>query len=79
MPRYYTHVWTGTELARDPEGQQFADLETACEAARRSAHGLICERLEAGSNVIDLEYRIQDEAGTALANVPVSAVISGLR
>lgn len=78
MPRFYTHVSYDGGYARDIEGQQFATLAAACECARRSARRIICERIDAGHDVVKLGYELHDEAGSCLAVIPICAIVSGL-
>ncbi|WP_421757479.1 DUF6894 family protein [Croceibacterium ferulae] len=59
--------------ARDPEGQQFADLDAAREHAIESGRQLVAEGIVAGRDTLAIEYQIRDEEGKLLAVVPVRA------
>lgn len=78
MKRFYIHVLNGTAYARDPEGQQFPDLEEACRDARSSARSMVCEEIYAGRDPVRLEFHIHNESGTQLARFAVGATVSGL-
>lgn len=78
MPHFHTHVCFEDEFARDEEGQQFADLEKACERARQSARRMISQMIGAGRNAVDLRYVIHDEEGLHLATIRAGARVSGL-
>lgn len=78
MPRFYTHVCSGPECAHDLEGQQFPDLESACDTARKGARALVSQEIASGHNEVDVDFRILDDTGTAVADLPVSARTLGL-
>ena len=77
MQRFYTHVRTSGVCAQDPEGQQFASLDDACENARHSARIVISEEIVSGRDLVDLVYSIHDEAGVLLATMPFRGALSG--
>jgi hypothetical protein len=78
MKLFYIHVLNGTDYARDPEGQQFADIAAAYQSARNGARSLVSEEILACRDPVKLEYRICDETGTQLAVLAVGATVSGL-
>jgi hypothetical protein len=78
MKRFYTHVLNRTTYARDLEGQQFRDLEEACQTTRRSARSMVCEEIYAGRDPVRLEFHICNEGGALLAKLCVGAIVSGL-
>lgn len=78
MPRFYTHLLKGSVYAQDPEGEEFANSEAACQSARRGARSLVINEIAARREPVKLEYYIHDDTGTLLATCTVSAVVSGL-
>src|ERR1700691_2333811 len=48
MPRYHFNVRQGTNVIRDEEGEEFADLESAQFEARMSAREMLLECIESG-------------------------------
>jgi hypothetical protein len=78
MKRFYTHVLNGATYAQDLEGQQFRDLEEACQTTRRSARSMVCEEIRAGRDPVRLEFHICNDGGALLARLCVDAIVSGL-
>jgi hypothetical protein len=78
MKIFYTHILNGTTYAQDLEGQQFGDLDEACQTTRRSARSMVCEEIYAGRDPVRLEFHICDEGGALLARLCVDAIVSGL-
>ena len=78
MPHFYTHVCTSGECARDPEGQQYPDLATACRRAREEARSLVAGEIAGGSNEVDLVYWIDNENGDLQVELPITANTNGL-
>jgi hypothetical protein len=73
MIKFYTHVVMNDLLAADDEGQEFADLDAAKEAADLSARNIALEALGAGKEAVRLELHIHDDAGARLATLSASA------
>ena len=71
MPRYYFHVRSGSDLARDPEGSDLPDID----AARKQAVGMACrawsERPPESTDNNET-FEITDEAGQVVLKVPFS-------
>jgi hypothetical protein len=78
VAHFYTHVLNGTQYVRDLEGEEFEDLEAACQSVCDGARWFVSEEIYAGRDPVKLEYRICDEAGTQLATFAVGATVSGL-
>ncbi|MES2755255.1 MAG: hypothetical protein V4659_11365 [Pseudomonadota bacterium] len=76
MPRYFLHLRDHVEEIRDPDGIEFADLETLKSAVVREARDVMCGDLRNG--IIDLRYRIDAEnaAGVMVYSLPFSAAVS---
>jgi hypothetical protein len=72
MPIYYFHVRSGSELMRDPEGQEFASLEEARAEALGSARDLLAEGAGTGVDRSAWAVLVADEAGTTLAEVSLA-------
>ena len=62
MPRFYFHLHNDVE-ARDEEGQELADVESARAEALRGARELLAEAVRSGR--VDLSHwiEVEDEAG----------------
>ena len=67
MPKFFMHVYNSESLC-DPEGREFSDLDSACDAAREGASELIAEQIARGE-IVDLRQRIEiaDEHGEVAA------------
>lgn len=78
MQRFYTHVRTGDESARDIEGTEHPNLTAACEQAKEEARFLIATEIQQGADEVKFEMCIEDETGAPLAALPVSAKVLGL-
>ncbi len=74
MVRLYTHVVLDKTLARDVEGQEFADLNAAQEAAERTARDLAIEAFIAGEKSFSIVLKITDADNRGLAEVVSAAV-----
>ena len=79
MAIFFTHIATTGGLIVDPEGQQFVTLEDACAATEECARHLVADAFRNGDDHVVLEFRIEDQHGVQLANVPVDAEIKGGR
>jgi len=76
---YFVHTWHGGDPIEDVEGEEFADLSGALEAAAERARDLLIDMLRhrgrahgAGTYV-----EITDEAHTVLARVELGDVTAG--
>lgn len=72
MARYFFHVRLGNDLALDPEGEDFPDLQAAHEEALRCACEIVAERLLAGDLIDAQSIEIVGEDGTLILSVPLS-------
>lgn len=73
--RYYLHMRRGEELIEDPDGEEFADLGAAREAAIWSARELMADRLRRGRRMDGQTFEIHDETGSLVATVPFKDAI----
>jgi hypothetical protein len=62
MPRFFLHFFDGTTLYPDKEGEEFANLEQACDAAIRSARELMADAAF-GANAAAHRFDITDASG----------------
>lgn len=63
MPRYFFHVREGSDLNRDGEGQDFADVEAARREAIASVREIMGEKLLHGGALNHRSIEIADETG----------------
>jgi hypothetical protein len=63
MPRYFFHVREGSDLNRDSEGQDFADVEAARREAINSVREILGEKLLHGGALNHRSIEIADETG----------------
>jgi hypothetical protein len=70
MARYFMHLRDSIDELLDPEGREFATMETLREAVLFSARDLIAGDIRNG--VVDFRYRIdaEDEQGTIVYSLP---------
>lgn len=76
MPRYYFHVFVpGLGRNLDPEGQDFANLAVAHDAAIVSIRKLLAELLLLGKPDRALRFEIADENDKVLLVVPFATAL----
>jgi hypothetical protein len=63
MPRYFFHVREGSDLNRDAEGQDFADVEAARREAINSVREILGEKLLHGGALNHHSIEIADKTG----------------
>jgi hypothetical protein len=63
MPRYYFHIRNGEDLARDPEGAEFATLDLARAEAIKSARELLSQRVLRGDLVNGESFELTSDDG----------------
>ncbi len=68
--RYYLHMQRGSTLIEDHEGEEFANLEAAREAAIWAAREIMADRLRSGRPFGAQTFEIHDEAGRRVATMP---------
>jgi hypothetical protein len=71
MTRYYFHLRSGEETAKDCEGAEFPDLDAACKEARTSAREMVADAVRQGKERTADAFVIADESGQELATVPM--------
>ena len=67
MGLYYLHLRDGTDLNLEPEGVEFADLDSIRKAVHLGARDIIANDVKS-DGLVDLRQRIdaEDEAGTVV-------------
>jgi hypothetical protein len=63
MPRYFFHIREGSDLNRDGEGQDFANVEAARREAINSVREIMGEKLLHGGTMNHRSIEIADETG----------------
>jgi hypothetical protein len=63
MPRYFFHIREGSDLNRDGEGQEFANVEEARREAINSVREIMGEKLLHGGLMNHRSIEIADETG----------------
>ena len=76
MARYFMHLRDGTEQILDPEGLEFANIESMRKAVLVSARDLMTGDIREG--VMDLRFRIdvEDEDGEIIYTLPFKHAVN---
>jgi PAS domain-containing protein len=77
MPRFYLDVLHGREVHKDPEGEEFANLDVARAEAVASARYLIAHGILSNEDLSDRCFLIRDENEDVLATVPFRGTLPG--
>jgi hypothetical protein len=75
MPRYYFHLRNGA-TARDEEGRELPDLETARQEAIKAARELMGEDIKEGRLQLGHRIEIRDADGGELLVIPFADTIT---
>jgi hypothetical protein len=75
MPRYYFHVREGSQLSRDMEGQELANVEAARHEAVAANREILGEKLLHGGALDHRTIEIADESGHVVDVVNVKDVL----
>lgn len=70
MPRYFLHVWHGTGLAEDTEGQEFASLNQARGEAMEAAREIMGQMHRGDRGANKSAILIAESTGRTLETVP---------
>src|SRR4051795_1830234 len=70
MPRFFLDVLHGRRVCKDPEGQDFIDLDAARAEAVASAQYLVAHGILRNEDVSDRSFLIRDEDEQTVATVP---------
>ncbi len=77
MPRFYLDVLDGDQVIEDPNGIDFADLDTALAEAAQGARDLVAEGIMRNEDVSGQVFRIRDGKGATVATVPFRDTLPG--
>ena len=77
MPRFFFDVLSGREVHHDPEGQEFADLDTAIAEAAEAARYLVAHALLRNEDVSGRSFLLRTEAGRIVATMPFRGALPG--
>jgi hypothetical protein len=71
MTVYYLNILNGNGLTRDPEGEDFPDLDAARAKAAESVRSILSDELKS-AGMIDLQGRIEiaDQHGSVVLTLP---------
>jgi len=74
--RYFIHIITDQERLVDPDGGEFADLESARAEASQSARDLMAEELRCGRPVpFAWRAQVADDEGNVLLSLPFARLV----
>lgn len=74
MPRFFFDVWNGSELVRDPEGEDMADVADARLAGTAAARELIADAIARGNPLRGWTIEIRGENDGRAGSVPFAEV-----
>ncbi len=75
MVRFYFHLRKGDEFQADPEGTDLNDISEARREALLAAREILAEAIAVGRDDVPEAIVIADEAGRAVATVPLATVL----
>jgi hypothetical protein len=70
MPRYFFHVQIGTDVLRDPDGQELRDADQAWEVANAMARNLMGTAFERPVNWAASLIEVRDAADEIVLEMP---------
>jgi hypothetical protein len=70
VPRFYLDVLDGDQVIEDPNGIDFADLDTAIAEAAAGARDLVAHGIMQNEDVSGQSFLIRDGQGETVATVP---------
>jgi PAS domain S-box-containing protein len=77
MTNFFFDVLDGREVRKDPEGQEFADLDAARAEAVASARDLVAYAIMRNEDVSGRSFLIRDETEQTVATVPFRDTLPG--
>ncbi len=77
VPRFYLDVLDGDRVIEDPEGIDFADLDTVIAEAVAGARDLVAHGIMQNEDVSGQVFRIRDGKGATVATVPFRDTLPG--
>lgn len=72
MPRFFFHILTRTNIIKDQEGAELADLAAARREAIKDARGLMSTAIREGRDISHRYIEICDDTGIVMVKVPFS-------
>ncbi len=77
MPRFYLDVLDGDQVIEDPNGIDFADLDTAIAEAVAGARDLVAHGIMQNKDGSGQSFLIRDGQGETVATVPFRETLPG--
>jgi len=77
VPRFYLDVLDSDQVIQDPEGINFANLQTALAEAAAGARDLVAHGIMQNEDVSGHIFLIRDEQGEVVATVPFRDALPG--
>jgi hypothetical protein len=77
MPRFYLHLWTGSEYIADQVGDDLANAEAAYLEAFEAAQEMVGDLIRGRKDVSQHQFNVVDHAGRAVFELPFTEVLGG--
>ncbi len=77
VPRFFLDVLDGDQVIQDPEGIDFADLQTALAEVAKGARDLVASGIRQNEDVSGQSFVIRDGGGETVATVPFRETLPG--
>ena len=77
VPRFYLDVLDGDQVLPDPEGIDFADLQTALAEVAKGARDLVASGIRQNQDVSGQSFMIRDETGAVAATIRFRETLPG--
>jgi hypothetical protein len=77
VPRFFLDVVDDTQVTEDPDGLEFADLDTAIAEAAQGARDIVAHGIMKNEDVSGQRFRIRDDTGQTVATVPFRESLPG--
>jgi hypothetical protein len=75
MPRYFFHLWTGTEYRRDDEGSELATVADAYAEAFETAQDVAIDLIRNRKNASIHRFDVVDDSNRLILEVPFSEIV----
>jgi len=75
VPKFYFNIRSGDALEVDPDGLEFASIESAVSDANKAAKEILAEKVIEGEVIDGQRFEITAEDGTILETVPFRSVL----
>jgi len=77
VPRFYLDVLDGDQVLPDPDGIDFADLQTALAEVAKGARDLVASGIRQNQDVSGQSFIIRDGTGAVVATIPFRQTLPG--